>query len=107
MKHIIQAMAVVFLLSCSAGKSLTRQYSGQPIGEIGEKFGSPVAVFDQESTKVYVYEIVKDLEGTEIHQGKLTLDPVLTPAVKKTERYYFTVKEDKILKVKFEEEYKR
>ncbi len=54
-----------------------------------------------------VYEIVKDLNSTEIQQGKLTLDPMISPMVQKTERYYFTVKDSVITNVKIEEEYKR
>ena len=55
----------------------------------------------------YVYEIVKQLKSTTINQGKLTMDPMVSPMVEKTERYYFTVKEEKIIKVKLEEEYER
>ncbi|MCD6353990.1 MAG: hypothetical protein J7L95_00420 [Prolixibacteraceae bacterium] len=45
--------------------------------------------------------------STEISQGKLTLDPIISPRANKTERYYFTVKDSIITHVKFEEEYEQ
>jgi len=56
---------------------------------------------------VLVYEIVKELRSTEIMQAKLTLDPIYSPKVDKTERYYFTVKQGIITKTKLEEVYER
>jgi len=70
-------------------------------------FGYPKTILDQGAEKVYVYEIIKNLKSTEIGQGKLTLDPIISPMVQKTERYYFTVKDGKIIDVKLEEEYER
>ncbi len=86
---------------------LQRTYVGKPQKVLEGKFGNPKTVLDQGNQKVYVYEIIKDLKSTEIGQGKLTLDPIISPMVQKTERYYFTVKDGKIIKVKLEEEYER
>lgn len=98
---------MAFLISCGTSKSLRKKYVGKPESVLSVNFGYPKATFDQGNEKVLVYEIVKDLESTEISQGKLTLDPIISPMVQKTERYYFTVKDSVIIKVKKEEEYER
>ena len=97
----------IFLFSCSQQRSLQKMYIGKPQSVLSKEFGHPKTVFDQENGKVYVYEIVKELKSTTINQGKLTMDPMVSPMVEKTERYYFTVKNEKIVKVKVEEEYQR
>ena len=51
--------------------------------------------------------MIKNLESTEVNQGKLTLDPMISPGVKKTERYFFTVEKGIIVRTKYEEEYER
>lgn len=56
---------------------------------------------------VYIYEKTEKLRSTEISQGRLTLDPIVTPQVKKTQRFYFTVRNGIILKTRMEEEYDR
>ncbi len=98
---------IVFLVSCSSQKKLQKTYVGKPQTILSAKFGYPKATFDQGDEKVLVYEIVKDLESTEIQQAKLTLDPIVSPMVQKTERYYFTIRDSVIVKVKKEEEYQR
>jgi hypothetical protein len=80
---------------------------GKPESILTEKLGNPKTILERENEKVYVYEIVKELKSAEINQGKLALDPMISPMVEKTERYYFTVKGGKIVKVKLEEEYER
>jgi len=72
-----------------------------------ENFGKPVTIIDKNEEKVYIFEKTTKLKSTEISQGKLTLDPMITPKVIKTERYYFTVKDSIIIDAKFEEEYDR
>ncbi len=103
-------LIVVFFFSmvaCSSQRVLQRTYVGQPQKTLENKFGYPKAILDQGDEKVYVYEIIKDLKSTEIGQGKLTLDPIISPMTQKTERYYFSVKDGKITHVKLEEEYER
>ena len=80
---------------------------GESINVANNKFGPPVTIVENKDEKIYVFEINKKLENTEISQGKLTLDPIITPQVKKTERYYFTVVDSTIVKAKYEEEYER
>ncbi len=107
MNRICLLLIAVLLVSCSQQRSLQKVFLGKTPSVLSEKFGNPKTVLDQGDEKVYVYEIVKELKSAEINQGKLTLDPMVSPMVEKTERYYFTVKNEKIIKVKMEEEYQR
>lgn len=72
-----------------------------------EQFGEPKTILKQENETVYVFEKIKELESTEINQGRLTLDEIVTPKVNKTERYYFTVRDSIIVETRYEEEYER
>jgi hypothetical protein len=107
MYRILIFIVLAALGSCSGQRSLQKAYLGKSQSVLAEKFGKPKTVLDYGDEKVYVYEIVNELKSTEISQAKLTLDPMISPMVEKTERYYFTVKDEKITKVKLEEEYKR
>lgn len=79
----------------------------QPEIKLQETFGSPTTVIDRNSDKIFIFEKTEELESTEINQGKLTLDPIITPKVLKTERYIFTIREGIIIRTNFEEEYER
>ena len=94
-------------IACSQQKKLTRTYTGKPISVLEEEFGKPKTIFDRGDEKVYVFEKTEELRSTEISQAKLTLDPMVSPMVKKTERFYFTVKDGIIVKSKLELEYER
>jgi hypothetical protein len=107
MYRILILIVLSALVSCSAQRSLQKAYLGKPQSVLSEKFGKPKTILDYGAEKVYVYEIVTELKSTEISQAKLTLDPMISPMAEKTERYYFTVKDEKIVKVKLEEEYER
>lgn len=107
MYRILIVIVLVFTISCSAQRGLQKAYVGKPVSVLSQKMGNPKTILERENDKIYVYEIVKELESTEIQQAKLTLDPIVSPGVEKTERYYFTVVDDKIIDVKLEEEYKR
>lgn len=107
MKNILFLLLALVALSCSQQRVLKKTYVGKPLESLSEIYGKPKVVLDHNDEKIYVYEIVKDLKSTEINQAKLTLDPVVSPMVQKTERYYFTVKNGKITNVKLEEEYDR
>lgn len=107
MKKILFLLVALVALSCSQQRVLKKTYVGKPVDVLSAKYGNPKVVLDQKDAKVYVYEIVKDLKSTEISQAKLTLDPVVSPMVQKTERYYFTIKEGKIVNARIEEEYDR
>ncbi len=97
----------IMLYSCSVQRTLQKTYIGKPVSILSGDFGHPKTILDREKEKIYVYEIVKELKSSTINQGKLTLDPMVSPGVQKTERYYFTVKEEKITAVKVEDEYQR
>ena len=71
------------------------------------EFSINKTILERENEKIYVFEKVKKLRSTEINQAKLTLDPMITPSVTKTERFYFTVQKGVIVKAKKEEEYER
>lgn len=107
MNRIFILIILISMGSCSQQRSLQKKYVGKPQSVLSKEFGYPKTVFDRENEKIYVYEIVKELKSTTINQGKLTMDPMVSPVVEKTERYYFTVKKEKIIKVKKEEEYQR
>ena len=107
MYRIFIIILLITGVSCSPQRKLQKTYVGKPQSILTEKFGKPKTILDRDNEKVYVYEIVNELKSAEINQGKLTLDHIISPMVEKTERYYFTVKEEKIIKVKFEEEYNR
>jgi hypothetical protein len=66
-----------------------------------------VNVIESAGDSVYIYEKTEELRSMEISQGRLALDPIVTPRVNKTERFYFTVKKGIIIKTRFEEEYER
>lgn len=107
MYRILSILFLLCAVSCGTNRQLYKSFSGKPISVANEKFGQPTKVIDKGDEKVYIYEVTKKLGSTEISQGKLTLDPIVTPQVKKTERYYFTVKDGVIVKTKCEEEYNR
>lgn len=107
MYRIFIIILFIIAVSCSPQRSLQKVYIGKPQSVLAEKFGNPTTILDLENEKVYVYEITEELKSAEINQAKLTLDPMISPKVEKTERYYFTVKEEKIVKVKMEVDYER
>lgn len=107
MQRIFVIILFVLAVSCGSQKKLQRTYIGKPQTILSAKFGNPKTTLERGEEKVLVYEIVKELASTEIQQAKLTLDPMISPMVQKTERYYFTVKDSVIVKVKLEEEYDR
>lgn len=107
MKKIFVILLIFIGISCSQQRTLKKAYVGKPVSVLSDKYGYPKVVLDQKDEKVYVYEIVKELKSSTINQGKLSLDPMVSPSVQKTERYYFTVKNDKIVDAKIEEEYDR
>ena len=107
MRQKIIAILLIALVSCGVQKSLQKAYVGKPVTVLSEKFGKPKTILERENEKVYVYEIVNQLKSATINQGKLSLDPMVSPMVEKTERYYFTVKDEKIVKAHLEEEYQR
>ena len=107
MNRIAVIILFFVLVSCGSQRQLQKTYFGKPQSVLEDKFGKPKTVLNHDKEKVLIYEKTEELRSTEIKQGKLTLDPIVSPMVKKTERYYFTIKEGIITKAKFEEEYER
>ncbi len=98
---------MLFFVSCSTQKQLNKQYIGISTEQLKETFGEPKTILNRAEDQLYIFEKEEELESTEISQGKLTLDPIVTPKVKKFSRYYFTVKNNRVVSSKFEEEYER
>ncbi len=107
MRKLLLYLLLLFFISCGTQRQLSKFYVGKTVAELNEKFGNPKTVLDQGDEKIYVFEQIKELKSTEISQGKLTLDPIVSPITQKTERYYFNVKDGKVVRAKMEEEYER
>lgn len=107
MRQIVIILIVFISVSCSTQKHLQKSYVGKSTSVLTEDFGRPKTILDNGDEKVYIFEKVTELKSTEISQHKLTLDPMVSPRAKKTELFYFTVKDGKITKAKLEEEYER
>jgi hypothetical protein len=108
MERIVFTLLIFFLLvSCGTQQQLKKSYTGKSASSLEPRFGEPVTIIETAGDSVYIFEKTEELRSTEISQGRLTLDPIVTPKVKKTERFYFTVKNGFIVKTRFEEEYER
>ena len=107
MNRIFLILLIFIFFSCGTQKQLQKIYTGKPETLLSKKFGNPKTIIEQENGKIYIFEVIKNLESTEVNQGKLTLDPMISPGVKKTERYFFTVEKGIIVRTKYEEEYER
>ena len=107
MRRILFILLIIISFSCGTQKKLQKSYVGKSSSVLSKEYGNPKTILDNGDEKVYIFEKVTQLKSTEISQGKLTLDPMVSPMVQKTELYYFTVKDGKIIEVKLEEEYER
>lgn len=107
MYRLLYVILFLIVVSCTPQRKLTRAYVGQPLSAMEAEFGKATTVFKNAENSVYIFEKTENLKSTEISQGKLTLDPMVTPKVTKTEKYYVTVVDDKIKSVKIENEYER
>ncbi len=108
MSRIIFILLILIVsVSCSTQRQLRKAFVGKPVSKIEANFGQPKTVIEKEGEKLYIFEKTEELQSTEIGQGQLTLDPIITPKVTKTEMYYFTVKNGTVTKARLEEDYKR
>lgn len=100
---------LIFLLfvSCGVQQKLSRTWTGKPVSALMKQFGQPLAISEAAGDSVYIFEQTQKLQSAEIGQGKLALDPIITPKVTKTKRFYFNVKNGKVIKTRLEEEYTR
>lgn len=106
-KTIFIFLVFIGLVSCGTQQQLKKSFTGKPASVLEPQFGKPVSIIETAGDSVYIFEKTEKLHSAEISQGRLTLDPIVTPIVNKTERFYFTVKNGMIMKTRFEEEYKR
>ena len=107
MNRIFFLIILLSMFACSTQRKLSKYYVGKSILELQKELGAPKSSFDRAEGKVYVFEKKEELHSTEISQAKLTLDPIVTPPVFKTERYYVTVKNEVVTKIELENEYER
>jgi len=107
MNRILILIFLFLTLACGTQKKLQRSYIGKTIAQVEQDFGKAKTVIERAEGKVYIFEQTEELNSTEISQAKLTLDPMVTPHVTKTERYYVTVKNGKVIKIEQENEYER
>jgi len=108
MERIVFTLLIFFLLvSCGIQQQLKKSCTGKSVTSLEPRFGKPVTIIETAGDSVYIFEKTEVLRSAEISQGRMTLDPILTPKVTKTERFYFTVKNGLIIKTRFEEEYER
>jgi hypothetical protein len=107
MKALLFIVAVVVMVSCSPQRSLQKTYVGKPLSALESELGKPHTVFNKESGDIYIFEKIEMLKSTEISQHKLTLDPMVTPKVKKTSHYTVTVVDGVITKIELKEQYER
>src|SRR5690606_37427950 len=84
-------LIISFMVSCSSNRKLQKSYSGKPVSILKKEYALPSTIIERKSDTIFIYEKIDSLRSTEISQGRLTLDPIVTPAVVKTERFYFTV----------------
>lgn len=107
MNKFLLVIIALLVFACSPQKKIQKAYFGKPISVMEEEFGKAKAIFDKSEGQEYIFEKEKQLKSTEINQQKFTLDPIITPKVKKTERYSVTVIDGIISKIKYEKEYER
>jgi hypothetical protein len=108
MNKILFLILILFVsASCGTQRQIRNTYMNRSASSLNKDFGEPKSIIDNKSEKIYIFEKIKELRSTEISQGKMTLDPIITPGVKKTERYYFTIRDGIIIETRFEEEYER
>ena len=107
LRHLYIILIFLMFTSCGIQRKLTRTWVGKPVSGVKRQFGEPVAITEASGDSVYVFEQTEKLQSTEISQGRLTLDPIITPKVTKTKRFYFNVKNGKVIKTRLEEEYTR
>ncbi|QIA07455.1 hypothetical protein [Draconibacterium halophilum] len=107
MRALLFIVALVVMVSCGSQRMLQKTYIGKPLSAMEKELGEAKTVFNKKSGDVYIFEKVEMLKSTEISQHKLTLDPMVTPQVRKTSHYKVTVVDDVITKVELEEIYER
>ncbi|MFW6290130.1 MAG: hypothetical protein ACOC0R_04095 [Mariniphaga sp.] len=106
-KIVFAVLLSLMVISCGNQRQLVKSHSGKSLASLRAEFGNPVTIIENENDSIFIYEKTEGLKGTEISQGRLTLDPIYTPPVTKTVIYYFTVTNRTVTDVRSEEEYER
>jgi hypothetical protein len=106
-RYFTLLVLLVIAVACGTQKQLGKSFNGKPVSAAEEQFGPPVSVIDRQADSLYIFERKEKLSSTEISQGRMSLDPMVTPGVQKTERFYFSVRNGRIVESRFEEEYER
>jgi len=107
-----KAVFILFLtillgfMGCGPMRKLNK-YRGQEIKSVIDDLGEPASVIPLSEGKIYIWEKSTTLKSTEIAKGQMTLDPMISPAVIKTEKTVFTTMDGKVVAVKKETEYTR
>ncbi len=106
-RNFLILLGIVFLAACGVQHRLQKSYTGKPVSYLEKEFGNPDAITLIGGDSVYIFKKTEELRSTEISQGKLALDPIVTPSAIKTERFYFTIKRGRITEVRTDQEYAR
>ena len=106
MNRIILILIFLLMVSCGTLNHLNI-YKNQPISTVEKDFGKPTSIIPTKEGKLYVYQTQKALPGMKIDKGEIYSDPMLSPAVNKTERTIFIVQKGIVVKVRKETEYER
>lgn len=105
-KYIVLFLFIVAIAGCGVQGRINK-LEGHSVSFLLEELGQPNTIVPRTSDSLYIYEIKKDLRSTEINKAALTLDPMITPKVEKTDKYMFTIKNGIVLDSKHEIEYER
>ncbi len=105
-KYIYFILLVVLIAGCGV-QSRINKMKGHTVSSMLQELGKPTTIIPRASDSVYVYEIKKELASTEINKGALTLDPMVTPTVEKTDKYIFVVKSGYVVETRHEKTYIR
>ncbi len=105
-KYLTIILTPLILCFCSSYSHI-KKLKGENAARIIEEFGKPDMVIPRKTDSLYIYLKETELRSTEISQGKLTLDPMVSPGVTKTERYTFTISNGIVTNVNRIIEYER
>ena len=103
-KYIISLISIAFLFSCTP-QSKINKLKGHSLTFMLNELGKPDKILPGKSDTTYIYEKKKILRSTEINKAVLTLDPMVTPMVHKTDTYSFTIKDGFVVDAKHEIKY--
>jgi hypothetical protein len=106
MRNWVVLFVLVIAFSCSTTSKL-RKFEGKPIQSVMDAMGKPARIGAFSSDSLFIYENKEVLRGAEISKGQTTLDPMITPAVTKSEIMIFRVKGGIVTEVRKEIEYTR